>query len=441
MRELDKLKIDKADAIATRDDVFELRRIIRDLQHAKTPEKSNDEVVRQIHAKRRDIFSPVLLDVIDMHISSKSLTKELNKGHYGLVVNSYLDKIVNDVTVPAYAIKHKEKVEEKEALKNIISLYKQKVGKKDDESEPAAKKVKWAGPASAKDSTKSDSTKPTRPFTKRPFVPGPKSILKPGYASVGAKPNQSPAAVAMTTFDDLFSNDFDMQSETENVESEETGGEEIINDQLLAMQQQISSLAKATAYSLTQSPTSNQVLSNTESDVQATIDLVKTMKLIDKIKNEACTFTHRNPTVKHRLWECTLPQLQKIEELTKRNQCRICWDEGHTGLDCTSKVVVMCDYCKKTGHWQPFCGSYISKMYQERMQKFNDRKEAPAAAASVDSNSEKETMDQYNARITNQAIHQSRIENANAQLSQHFSLISGSPLGPAPQFLPNSSNS
>jgi hypothetical protein len=92
-----------------------------------------------------------------------------------------------------------------------------------------------------------------------------------------------------------------------------------------------------------------------------------------------------------------------------------------------------CDFCNKPGDWKPFCGQFINKAYQNYALKTKQKQEAAAVA----SNQAEEAAEQYAARVSNQAIHNSRIAEASAALLSHFSLTGGASLGHAPQLLPN----
>jgi hypothetical protein len=125
--------------------------------------------------------------------------------------------------------------------------------------------------------------------------------------------------------------------------------------------------------------------------------------------------------------------MKKSDDLAKRNQCRICWSKGHIAPDCTSKIVVMCDYCKKTGHWQPFCGLYISKAYTTNQKTENSGSSQHASAA------ENETLEQFEKKLNNQAVHAAREEAASSQaVVQHVSLLTGIPIGIRPSTVSNS---
>jgi hypothetical protein len=239
----------------------------------------------------------------------------------------------------------------------------------------------------------------------------------------------------MSDIDDLFAtSDEEVPSQQEELELPKTGGEAELLDKLTVMQNQIAALAQVAslqgtvqrAPSQLSAPTSNQ-------DVEQTAEMVLILKFITKVKEEGCCFTHRSTQVNHKMWLCTLPQLQKIEELTKMIRCRICWQKGHTAMDCVIRITPVCDYCNKTGHWQPFCGAYISKAYNERVK-------TPEPSAAAVSSADKETIEQYDSRVTNQAIHAARKERADLELAQHFSLVSGTPIGAAPQLVPNKIN-
>jgi hypothetical protein len=159
-------------------------------------------------------------------------------------------------------------------------------------------------------------------------------------------------------------------------------------------------------------------------ELDATIKLARDLKVVQLIKNEPCFFSHKSEKVNYNVWDCALPQVRKADDLAKRNQCIICWSKGHIAPGCKSKVPVACDHCKKSGHWQPFCGWYISKACTSPSRPENVKSSQRAAAV------ESAMLEQVELKLANQAV-QTVIEEAASSKAvvQHCSLLSGEPLG------------
>jgi hypothetical protein len=148
--------------------------------------------------------------------------------------------------------------------------------------------------------------------------------------------------------------------------------------------------------------------------------------IIDRTKLETCFFTHRSQGSKtHTVWTCAIQPLQKSEELAKMNRCRVCWQCGHTGTECTVRPNIQCDHCKMLGHWQPFCGAFISmKIASMKAQKTQGESQAPQAAVAAAI----ESFENYLKRSEAQAAHSSRVVAANSMTSTSYALKAGAPL-------------
>jgi hypothetical protein len=230
----------------------------------------------------------------------------------------------------------------------------------------------------------------------------------------------------------------------EEVDVTDAGGDEL-KSEIDILKGQINALIQVASAQQARPPYAPEPLSTPQStshvnvtqpdvNIQQTVDLAKIMKNINIIKEKLCFFTHKTTEpVQHKLWDCALSQNVKSEELGERKQCRFCWQIGHVSKNCTIRVPMHCDFCNKPGHWKPFCGQFINKAYQNYNLKMKQKQEAAAAAA----NPADETPEQYAARVSNQAVHNSRIAEASAAVLSHFSLTGGAPLGHAPQLLPN----
>jgi hypothetical protein len=91
----------------------------------------------------------------------------------------------------------------------------------------------------------------------------------------------------------------------------------------------------------------------------------KTMEFINQFKDQLCIFQHRfKPN--HRVWDCAMQVNFKFEQLIIQNRCRICWQEGHNGMNCPNKVTFHCDSCGSKYHFQPLCYSYVQKAAETR---------------------------------------------------------------------------
>jgi hypothetical protein len=438
-----------------------------------------------IHSKRREIFTPNLLETIDNHLATASIQKHLQKGHYNFVLNSYLSKIMKNVVSKTYSATFTRRTKIDNSVEELIKILDESKRKASGSSsrEASPKRVKFSGAATAKtvkaDPTKTDSKQPLKPAIKKKDKPvfkkspGTKLPMAKGFKKVGlgtkdkakaaveekkstSKESSTPAA-GMTDIHRLFQENLHaiMQDEEyeENEEDEYQSEEEVFEDceepdtdaggdemmsEIANLKGQVQALIQvASVHSihpeaiLPPQPASVSA-TQTSSTVQQTTDLVKIMKNINIIKGQDCFFTHRTTEpVKHKLWDCALGQNAKSEELGERNQCRFCWQIGHLSKSCTVKVPMVCDFCKKTGHWKPFCGQFINKQYQTYNAKLKEKEASTAAASQV------ETPEQYSARVTNQAIHEARIASAGAAMLNHYSLTGGVPLGHAPQPLPN----
>jgi hypothetical protein len=165
------------------------------------------------------------------------------------------------------------------------------------------------------------------------------------------------------------------------------------------------------------------------------INSVKAAEIVKKVKEEMCFFTHKSTQISHTVWKCILSQIAKAEEMIKRNHCRNCWQHGHTSDECQVKIVPQCDHCQKIGHWKPFCGAYLQSVYQTLRSKYEKDQQGKPTSSTASADIQ-ETEEQYAARMTNEAQHASRIQASQAPLA-HFSLLSGVPLGLAPQAIPN----
>jgi hypothetical protein len=479
---LDKVRINQENIDEIKDGIYELEQLTRDLKASKPKGKTNDEVARMIHIRRREIFTPNLLETIDNHLATASIQKHLQKGHYNFVLNSYLTKIMKNVGSKTYSatFTRRTRIDNKmEELIKILDESKRKAsGFPSRESSP--KRVKFSGAATAKtvkaDPTKTESKQPLKPAikkekpvfkklntTKLPMTKGFKKVglgvKDKAKAAVEEKKSiskeSSTTAAAMTDIHRLFEDNLhalmqdeefeenEEESQSEEVSEEEeqevdAGGDEVRSEianlkgqvQALIQVASVNSIHPEAMIPLQKASINTAQTSNT---VQQTTDLVKIMKNINIIKGQTCFFTHRSTEpVQHKLWDCALGQNSKSEELGERNQCRFCWQIGHLSKSCTVKVPMVCDFCKKTGHWKPFCGQFINKAYQSYNEKINKNKEAPTAAVTSE-----ETPEQFSARVTNQAIHEARVANASAAMLSHYSLTGGVPLGHAPQPLLN----
>jgi hypothetical protein len=84
--EVDKLKIDKVYAKATRDGLFRHLGLINSLKASKADKVSNDYVARKLHGKRREIFSMTLLRALPVYTNKEEMQKHRKKGHYDYFV-------------------------------------------------------------------------------------------------------------------------------------------------------------------------------------------------------------------------------------------------------------------------------------------------------------------------------------------------------------------
>jgi hypothetical protein len=172
-----------------------------------------------------------------------------------------------------------------------------------------------------------------------------------------------------------------------------------------------------------QPPTQDAFLAEPCSDKPPMTDPESIKRVIEQAKVEVCFFTHKSQNGKaHTIWTCAIQPLQKAEELAKINRCRICWQYGHTGTVCIVRPTVQCDHCKMLGHWQPFCGAFISMKIASLKTKPQDASPPPASAALA------ESFEQYRKRMEAQAAHSSRVIAANSTTPSSYTLKAGAPL-------------
>jgi hypothetical protein len=493
LQKLDKIQINQEDADETNENIYELQQLLRDMKSAKPKGKTNDDVARIVHGKRREIFSNVLLDSIDSYIASSKIQQEFLKGHYDYVVQGYLVKIQKNIGSRSYSKTYSIKTQNSQRMDELFKMLDEskRKAKGSSSGENPAKKGKFIGAAIAKSASKAsppvaDSKKPNKPTIKSTDKPKDKyvSAKKPvsnkasvpgNYNKIGTSlkpkakvtfesksPTTTPppeAAAAYTEIQDMFDQNVHvLMEEEEGSEQEEevmeldeeeketkAGGDEL-KSEIDVLKGQINALIQVATVQHSRPPYAPEPMSTPQStshvnatqpdvNIQQTVDLAKIMKNINIIKEKLCFFTHRSTEpVQHKLWDCALSQNVKSEELGERKQCRFCWQMGHVSKNCTVRVPMHCDFCDKPGHWKPFCGQFINKAYQNYNLKLKQKQQESAAAAS---NSAEETPEQYAARVSNEAVHNSRIAEASTALLSHFSLTGGAPLGHAPQLLLN----
>jgi hypothetical protein len=428
--EVDKLRIDKTDTNSTKNGLFKVLRLLTALQSSKPEGATNDEVARKLNAKRRDIFSGTLLDAMAKHTNKEDMQKTRRKGQYDRYVRKYIDSVIKDITTHGYAAEYTEKAEEHRQVKRLIAMLNSSDKKKIGDVTPE-KRVKFD---SIIKKSPEDTKKSFRPILKKTPVDVSKLTKTPGFVSIGKTLQNRKGVTASAAQMDV-----EMLLAEENVQYQEdmdenniVEEEEIHMDEIAVLQSQVQMLTNLVSNnqkSIASSSPAKAEVAQGSVDVDSTSKLAKELKVIAQVKKEPCFFTHKAENVKHTVWDCAAPQMRKGDDLAKRGQCRICWSRDHLASDCTSQVTVSCDHCQKPGHWQPFCGLFISKAYTSIIKK--DGPVSTQAAAAAVSN---ETLEQFDKKLTNQAIHAAREAEAQSNLA-HCSLLSGVPVGIRPNVI------
>jgi hypothetical protein len=150
------------------------------------------------------------------------------------------------------------------------------------------------------------------------------------------------------------------------------------------------------------------------------LDPDEAKRFIDLIKLEPCFFAHRNKNINHTVWNCFMHSLQKAEDLISMNRCRVCWQTGHIGRDCTVKVTIQCDHCKVLGHWQPFCGAFISESIAKLKAKMQEPSHDAKAAEEAF-----ESYSQFQKRVAELAAKGSQYSKSNSIMASHYALKAG----------------
>lgn len=421
---LEKFRVTETKAEEIQQKLYEFECLKEDLIDAKPASKTDNDVARMIHYKIGDIFSGSLLAKIRTHVSM-NLAQDLKAGHYNQMVNRYIAELHRDVGSSVYQAECEAESEDKKAMRILKEAIRNKEGKLPTKEKNVLDELEES-------KSKESSSAPAKPKP-RPFIPYKK--FEPG--------RKAPAHC----MDMGFSQDEEAEYSEENYGQQEAGG---ISEEIFTIKQQLAAMAEAT-HSVLQMPLlfqSAQAYLKIPQPTQGSMNVTQqTMavephpaktqvtdpnavkKIIEQTKQEQCIFKHRNPNAgaTHTIWECAVNAAQKNEELGKMNRCRVCWQTGHTGTECTVRPNVLCDHCKAVGHWQPFCGAYISS-------KITTLKSARTPAEGNQQTSaiseKEESYEKYVKRMESQAAHASRLLAAQAMQATQFVLKDRTPLSP-----------
>jgi hypothetical protein len=415
---LEKFKVVETDPDAIKEKIYELENLKDQMVNSKPISKTTNDVARTIHYRIHEIFTGNLLDKIRTHVATV-MNKQLLSGQFNEVVSSYLEelhKVVSSSMFRAEAPRSALNEEDQKALKFIREQMKAKGS-----------------------SSQGNNQKPgSKPFTpsqgkRPPFPPNKKYEPKPkGHIS------QLDGDIA------------ESEEETEKAEEEllyheqsESRGTEEIKSELELLKQQFAAMANTQQQvmpvpmmyyppqmQMQTTPVLQQVMAaEAAPDAAQVTDPEAVRRIIEDAKKESCIFTHRTQGAKpHLIWNCASQPLQKAEELATLNRCRTCWQSGHTGLNCIVKPTILCDHCKGAGHWQPFCGSFISDAITKlkaRKAAAEEPKQQLKATESMDLNG---SYEKYVKRMESQAAHSSRVIAANSMTSSTYALKGGASL-------------
>jgi hypothetical protein len=437
--EVEKLKVDKTDTKSTRDGLYKVLRLLTKLQKAKPDNLTRDDVARRLHGLKRHNYSSVLLSMISTHTNKEEMQRKRRLGQHDYYVRKYLENVIQDVTTVGYSAEYTEKSKEKQYLKRMIDMFQAKDGKSSGGAIPdSSKRVKFDHTSSQKNS-EGTAKKQFKPILRKSKLDVSKMTSTPGFVTVGKKIPSARVASLVSDLDVFMATDGESSDDEVIDDTNHIIQEDVHMSEIAQLQDQVQMLASLVAsnQASTSSRSSHKVareeVAQANTEVDAAVKLAKEIKWVQLIKNENCFFSHKSEKIQHKLWDCALPQMRKADDLAKRNQCRICWAKGHIAPDCTSKIPVSCDYCKKTGHWQPFCGMYISKAYTSNGRQDSTSTSQHAAAA------DNETLEQFELKLNNQAVHAAREEASSSDaIIQHCSLLSGVPIGLRPNNIQNS---
>jgi hypothetical protein len=371
-----------------------------------------------------DMFSAALQDKINHHISTKC-TDLLSSGQYNRVIDSYISALHLAIKTKVYKKQFDEENEDQKAMRILKERIK---GLDKGDIKDVLPPAKSSKPESSKpEPAKAESDKkPFRPFKK--YDSG-----KPG----DKKPFPRKQTAAACNAEEAETEEQDNNSNES--EDTDTGGIQTRLDELaahmIAMANatnavlQLPSLYQAPVYqcnlphtvSVTSPSSSAQAQQNLALEVHPNkpqiTDPEEAKRIIDRVKEEPCIFSHKTKNVKHTIWGCALYALQKAEELAGMNRCRICWQTGHKCADCTVKVTILCDHCKLIGHWQPFCGVFISESIARLKAKYAEELVQDAKTTSREST---ESYEQFEKRVAARAAREGLLATSNALMASHY---------------------